>query len=48
MFMCTWMNGDLSFVSARTKEDAIIMLDVRDDAEGAEMSQIQDLMVTSA
>ena len=27
MFMCRWMNGDVSFVSARTKEDAIVMLD---------------------
>jgi hypothetical protein len=28
MFMCRWMNGDVSFVSARTKEDAILMLEV--------------------
>jgi hypothetical protein len=26
MFMCRWMNGDVSFVSARTKEDVIGML----------------------
>ncbi|MGH9626752.1 MAG: hypothetical protein ACRD7E_00080 [Bryobacteraceae bacterium] len=43
--MCRWMNGDVSFVSARTKEDAIIMLDEWDDAEGAEISQIRDFMV---
>ena len=27
MFMCRWMNGDVSFVSGRTKEHAIVMLD---------------------
>ena len=37
MFMCRWMNGDVSFVSARTKEDAIVKLDEWDDAEGAEI-----------
>jgi hypothetical protein len=45
MFMCRWMNGDVSFVSARTKEDAIIMLDEWDNAEGAEISQIRNFMV---
>ena len=45
MFMCRWMNGDLSFVAARTKEDAIVMLDEWDNAEGAEISQIRDFMV---
>jgi hypothetical protein len=45
MFMCRWMNGDVSFVSARTKEDAIVMLDEWDDAEGAEISQIRDFIV---
>src|ERR671913_1913460 len=47
MFMCRWMNGDVSFVSARTKEDAIVMLDEWDNAEGAEISQIRDFMVDS-
>ena len=45
MFMCRWMNGDVSFVSARTKEDAMVMLDEWADAEGAEISQIRDFMV---
>ena len=45
MFMCRWMNGDVSFVSARTKDDAIVMLDEWDNAEGAEISQIRDFMV---
>ncbi len=43
--MCRWLNGDVSFVSARTKEDAIVMLDEWDNAEGAEISQIRDFMV---
>ena len=30
MFMCRWMNGDVSFVSARTKDDAIVILDEGD------------------
>jgi hypothetical protein len=45
MFMCRWPNGDLSFVSAPTKEDAIIMLDEWDNAELAELSCIRDFMV---
>ena len=43
--MCRWPNGDLSFVSARNKEDAIIMLDEWDNAETAEVRQIQNFMV---
>jgi hypothetical protein len=39
------MNGDVCFVSARTKEDAIVMLDERENAEGAEISQIRHFMV---
>jgi hypothetical protein len=45
MFMCRWPNGDLSFVSARSKDDAVILLDEWDDAESAELRQIQDFMV---
>jgi len=43
--MCRWPNGDLSFVCARNKEDAIIMLDEWDNAELAELRQIQNFMV---
>jgi hypothetical protein len=35
----------LSFVSARIKEDAIVTLDERDNAEGAEITQIRDFIV---
>jgi endonuclease/exonuclease/phosphatase family metal-dependent hydrolase len=45
MFMCRWPNGDLSFVFARNREDAIIMLDEWDNAELAELRQIQSFMV---
>lgn len=43
--MCRWPNGDLSFVFGHNKEDAIIMLDEWDNAELAELRQIQDFMV---
>jgi hypothetical protein len=43
--MCRWPNGDLSFVYARNKEDAIIMLDEWDNAELAELKQIRSFMV---
>ena len=45
MFMCRWPNGDLSFVSARTKQDAIVMLDEWDNAELAELRRVPDFMV---
>jgi hypothetical protein len=45
MFMCRWPNGDVSFVSARNKEDAIVMLDEFGDAEEAELRRIQNFMV---
>src|SRR3954470_14543783 len=43
--MWRWMAGAVVFVSARTKEAAIFMLDEWDDAEGAEIIQIRDFMV---
>jgi hypothetical protein len=43
--MCRWPNGDLSFVSARNKEEAVISLDEWDNAEMAELKQIQEFMV---
>jgi hypothetical protein len=45
VFMCRWPNGDVSFVSARTREDAIVMLDEWDDAEVGELKQIREFMV---
>jgi len=43
--MCRWPNGDLSFVSARNKEDAIVMLDEWDNADLAELKAIRNFMV---
>ncbi len=45
MFMCRWPNGDLSFVHAPTKEEAIIALDEWDNAELAEIRRVSDFMV---
>jgi hypothetical protein len=45
VFMCRWPNGDLPFVSARNREDAIIALDELDNAEVAELRQVHDFMV---
>jgi hypothetical protein len=45
VFMCRWPNGDLSLVSARNREEAIIALDEFDNAELAELRQIRDFMV---
>ena len=45
VFMCRWPNGDLSFVSARNREGAIIALDELDNAEVAELRQVRDFMV---
>jgi hypothetical protein len=45
MFMCRWPNVDLSFVSSRNKEEAIVMLDEWGDAEVTELRQVQDLML---
>jgi hypothetical protein len=42
--MCRWPNGDVSFVSARNREDAIIALD-ECNAELAELRQFRDFMV---
>lgn len=45
MFMCRWPNGDVSFVHAPRKEDAIIALDEWDNAELAEITRVSDFMV---
>jgi hypothetical protein len=45
VFMCRWPNGDLSFVAAASKDDAIVMLDELDNADLAEVKQIQDFMI---
>ncbi len=46
MYMCRWPNGDCSFVSAPNQEDAIVMLDEWGDAELADLTSIDDFMVS--
>jgi hypothetical protein len=45
LFMCRWPNGDVSFVSARDREDAVIALDEFDNAELADLRPVRDFMV---
>ena len=45
IFMCRWPNGDLSFVSSRSREDAIVLLDEWGNAEEAELRRVQDFIV---
>ncbi len=45
VFMCRWPNGDFSFVSARSKSEAIETLDEIANAEGCPLSVVRDFMV---
>jgi hypothetical protein len=45
VFMCRWPNGDFSFVSARSKSEAIETLDEIANAEGCALSVVEDFMV---
>jgi len=45
VFMCRWPNGDFSFVSARSKSEAIETLDEVANAEGCPLSVVEDFMV---
>ncbi len=45
VFMCRWPNGDFSFVSARSKSEAIETLDEIANAEGCPLSVVEDFMV---
>ena len=44
MYLCRWPNGDFSVVSARTKSDAIVMLDEWGNAEQATITRMNDCM----
>src|SRR5579862_2569399 len=43
-YLCRWPNGDFSIVSAKTKGDAIAMLDEWGNAEQAFLSRMSDCM----
>jgi len=45
VFMCRWPDGDFSFVSARSKSEAIETLDEVANAEGCPLSVVRDFMV---
>lgn len=44
IFLCRWPNGEFSIVSAKTKDDAIELLDEWGNAEQASLSRITDCM----
>ncbi len=37
VFLCRWPNGDISIVSARNKDDAIVKLDEIGNADHADL-----------
>jgi hypothetical protein len=44
IYLCRWPNGDFSIVSARTKNEAVEMLDEWGDAEQASLTRMGDCM----
>ena len=42
MYLCRWPNGEFSIVSARTKDDAIELLDEWGNAEQASLTRMSD------
>ncbi len=45
LYVCRWENGDFSVVQARSKDDALEMLDEVANAEGMPLYPITDFMV---
>jgi len=45
VYMCRWVNGDVSFVSAPSKEAAVALLDEVANAEGCPLFVVKDFMV---
>ena len=44
-YLCRWPNGEFSIVNARTKGDAIVILDEWGNAEQASLTRITDCML---
>jgi hypothetical protein len=44
VYLCRWPNGEFSIVSARTKDDAIELLDEWGNAEQASLTRMSDCM----
>jgi hypothetical protein len=45
MYLCRWPNGDFSIVNARTKSEAIELLDEWENAEEATLTRMSDCML---
>lgn len=45
IYLCRWPNGDFSIVNARTKSDAIELLDELGNAEQASLTRMSDCML---
>jgi hypothetical protein len=45
VYMCRWHSGDISFVSANNKEDAIFKLDEVGNAETCPLIKVPDFMI---
>jgi hypothetical protein len=45
LYICRWQNGNVSAVSARSREDAIVLLDEIGSAEACELFPIENFMV---
>jgi hypothetical protein len=44
IYLCRWPSGEFSIVSAKTKDDAIVLLDEWGDAEEAVLTRLTDCM----
>jgi hypothetical protein len=44
IYLCRWPNGEFSIVNARTKDDAIVLLDEWGNAELATLTRLTDCM----
>jgi len=45
VYKCRWANGDFSFVSAASQQEAVEALDEIGNAEGCPLSVVEDFMV---
>ena len=48
VYMCRWENGEVSFVSARSNQDACLLLDEFAAVEPEELHEVQDFMLSFA
>jgi hypothetical protein len=48
VYMCRWENGEVSFVSARSKRGACLLLDKFAAVEPEDLHEVQDFMLSFA